>query len=101
MFRTEESDDMLDNDDMLNMKYQGSAATTQIVLRVKNELQAKRDGTPASALPTHPPSYDEIEAQQQRQPPLNPYYPSSPDASFNTDPVSSPTPLYPALTNRL
>jgi len=80
------------DDDILNMTYQGKPKTLQIVLRAKDAVQRKPEESSPSGLtnfsgqqsqsipiPTSPPSYDEIH----RQPPVNPYFTSSPDTPFN------------------
>lgn len=87
------------DDEILNLRYQGSAKTTAIVLQAKASLQKpnsnagdQNDASRPSTLPSSPPPYEEI----QRQLPTNPYYPSSPEASFNTS-SGSPSCLYPPL----
>lgn len=89
----------ISSDDIQDIKYQGSAATTQIVIRTKEKLKnfnendksvplvpadnvadltsTSRNTSPT--LPASPPAYDEIHMQQ---PPVNPYYQSSPNVSF-------------------
>ena len=81
------------DDDVLNLKYQGAGKTIQIVLKAKEDLEEKRGDKVVNTLPQSPPSYDEIH----RQPPTNPYYPSSPEASFN----QSPRGAYPRLDTTL
>ena len=81
------------------IKYSGSAATTQILIRVKEKLKSFNDksetkvihdssiASRTSPLPSSPPAYDEIHPQ----PPHNPYYHhSSPNMSHNHSEYTSP-----------
>lgn len=86
----------MDNDaDILDMKYQSTAKTMNIVMQTKSQLQTRNSPansapTINSNLPSSPPPYDEIH----RQLPTNPYY-TSPEASFNCSNGNSP--IYPYL----
>ena len=83
--------------DIENMSYRGSSATTQIVLQARNRLkdlpQNSSTSSMDSTLPSSPPAYDEIH----RQPPTNPYYSISPEPDTSRNPLST---LYPDLNRR-
>lgn len=98
----------MEDDVLQNMKYRGAPVTTAIVLRTKNELKEYKPyvtprcscTSPSSAvrssptaLPSSPPSYDDIH-NQLHQPPTNPYYIPDENAAYNNCHDAA---LYPAL----
>ena len=80
-----ENDSINEDEDIFNLRYQGSSRTLQIVLQTRNALEAgqravRRSTSQLSLPPNSPPSYEEL----QRQLPTNPYFSPSytPDESF-------------------
>ena len=94
----------LTSDEIQELKYTGTAATTQIVIRTKekmkhfaenNEPNANRRNQDAnitsgttSPLPSSPPAYEDCIHRQ--QPAVNPYYQSSPNVSYGYGDMVSP-----------